>query len=408
MTNNPIPSSSVPKPSFKRQNLKKISPAPIKILSFPPYYPPHLGGLEKFAADLDHQFAINGHRITVFTSDLAPPHSGYRDSNLTKIIRYPTFDIIFGYPIPKFWSLKFWRLFIPLFKNKHDVVISSTRFFLSSLMALFYSKITRTSWLHIEHGSDYVKSSNLVVSFCARLYDETLGRLVLKLSDINIAPSKSAHAYINKFDKRSCPIIYRGTDKEEIDAIKPDLSISNLHPNKTIIAFAGRFIGGKGIPDLISSLSKLPSDKYTAIFIGSGPLKNNMSALAKQRGISNQIHFLGQKNHHETIALLKASHIFVNPSYNEGLPTVLLEAALSKCAILATNVGGTPEIIEHNKSGILYAPKDISSLTKNLLMLLSQNDLRHKLSANAASSVTQKFSWENAYQQYMATINKLT
>jgi glycosyltransferase involved in cell wall biosynthesis len=366
-----------------------------------------LGGLEKFAADLHHQFGLNGHHVTVFTSDIAPFHSGYQDCQLTPVYRYPAFDIIFGYPVPKIWSSKFWRLFLRTFKTKHDLVISSTRFFLSSLLALFYSKTTNTPWLHIEHGSDYVKSDNFFVSILARLYDESLGRLVLNLSDINIAPSTSAQKFINKFDSRHCPTIYRGIHKKEIDTVKPDTTFKNLYPNKTIITFAGRFIDGKGIPDFLIALSKIPSDKYVALLIGSGPLHEKLVALAAKHNISNQVIFSGQKTHNQTIALLKVSDILVNPSYNEGLPTTLLEACLSGCAVLATNVGGTPEIISHNKSGLLYAPHNRTSLSHHLLELLSNPTLRHKLSQNAISAVQRKFNWQKSYQQYMEAINTI-
>jgi len=114
----------------------------MKIFIFCPYYPPHIGGLESHADEFNKYLSQSGIDITVFTPKLPTdaPESEIKYNNV-KIIRFPAFEIISNYPLPKFWSLKFWSLFLGLFKQKFNIVISRTRFFNTSFLALFYAKI---------------------------------------------------------------------------------------------------------------------------------------------------------------------------------------------------------------------------------------------------------------------------
>ncbi len=87
--------------------------------------------------------------------------------------------------------------------------------------------------------------------------------------------------------------------------------------------------------------------------------------------------------------------IFVLPSKSpEPFATNVIEAAMTKLAIVATNIGGTPEFIKHNKNGLLVKPNDSSSLRGALIRLIRDKKLAKKL-ANQAFSDSQKFSEEN-------------
>jgi len=128
--------------------------------------------------------------------------------------------------------------------------------------------------------------------------------------------------------------------------------------------------------------------------------------LSKKLNIQNKIIFFGYQNFDSYIKILKITDIFVNPSYTEGLPTAVAEAALCKNAIVATNVGGTSEIITSGKSGYLIEPKDIDSLKERLEELMSNEGLRKKLGANAFEEVQNKFDWNKSIEKYLTIFEK--
>ncbi len=380
----------------------------MKLLIFCPYYPPHIGGLESHADEFNKYLSQKEVDITVFAPKL-PLEAPEREirHNGVKIIRFPAFEIISNYPLPCFWQLKFWKLFFGLFKQKFDIVISRTRFFNTSLLALIYAKIKKVHWIHIEHGSDFVSLDNRLFSNIAKLHDYTFGKLILKLSDKNIANSIASADFCQKlFPQKYCEVIYRGVEIEKILEIKPDITLKNNYPNDIIITFIGRLIDGKGVADLLRAIAQINIPHIKCFIIGDGPQKNNLEKLAKNLNISDKIIFFGYKKHREAIGILKISDIFINPSYNEGLPSSVIEAAICQKAIIATRVGGTSEIFTDEKSGFLIEPKNITILVEKLNLLINNPELRTNFGASAYEEIKNKFDWEKSIEKYLALLSK--
>lgn len=380
----------------------------MKLLIFCPYYPPHIGGLESHADEFNKYLSQEGVDITVFTPKLPKeaPENEIRH-NKVKIIRFPAFEIIPSYPLPKFWTIKFWQLFLDLFKIKFDIVISRTRFFNTSLLALIYSKMKKIKWIHIEHGSDFVSLNNPILSKIAKLYDYTFGKLILKLSDHNIANSIASANFCKKLaPKKNCEVIYRGVEIEKIINIPPNSELKEKYSDNLIITFIGRLIDGKGVSDLLEAISKINYDKIKCFVIGDGPQSDSLKKLTTELNISDKVIFFGYKKPEEAIAILKISDIFVNPSYNEGLPSSVVEAALCKKAIIATNVGGTPEIFTNEKSGFLIEPRKIDILREKMEKLINDKNLRERFGMEAYDETIKTFDWKNSIRDYLEIINR--
>ena len=380
----------------------------MRLLVFSPYYPPHMGGLETHSEEFNKYLSLHTKKITVFTPRLPfnSKENELKHENI-EIIRFPAFEIIPNYPLPKYWNIKFWKLFLNLFKNKYDIIISRTRFFNTSLLALIYAKIKRVKWAHIEHGSDFVKLNNKFNSLVSKIYDYTMGKLVLKLSDVNIANSQASVNFCKKLLKnKKCAVIYRGVEIEKIKSAPPNLTLKNDYSDNIIITFIGRLIDGKGVADLIKATADLKM-KFKLLIVGTGPQKNNLEKLVADLQIKDRVIFFGHKKFEEAMGILKISDIFVNPSYTEGLPTSVIEAALCKKAIIATDVGGTPEIITNNKSGYLINPRNINSLKEKLELLLKNPELRKKLGKEAYADVHKKFNWGKSINQYLEIFSKI-
>jgi glycosyltransferase involved in cell wall biosynthesis len=376
----------------------------MKILDFSPYYPPHIGGLEKYAQELHYNLAKHGFEITVFTPNI-PQSIEREEAGNIKIIRFPSFELVQNYPIPKFWKIKFWKLFFSLFKEKYDIVFSVTRFFSTCLMAMAFSKIKKTPWIHIEHGSDFVKSANRFISVSARLYDEIFGRLILNLSSLNIAPSESAAHFIKKFTSRKSSVIYRGMPFADIESVPKNSKMEAELIDKSILVFVGRFISGKGIPDLINAINKIKKNSLALILIGYGPEEDRLKQIVCDLKIGRKVLFWGSKSFSEVISILKSSDIFINPSYNEGLPTSVLEAGVCQCAIIATDVGGTREIIVNNQSGILVPPHNTDKLRESIEYLLDNKEKRELLGREAKKTIELKFNWDESIKKFIECIN---
>lgn len=379
----------------------------MKILIFSPYYPPHIGGLETHSDEFNKYLSQQGIDITVFTPRL-PIDATEKEVcyNNVQIIRFPAFEIIHNYPLPKFWTRKFWHLFLSLFSTKYDFIISRTRFFFSSFMALLYTKITRTKLVHIEHGSDFVQLSSSFKTALAKLYDYTFGFLVFRFSYINISISKAVNNFVQQFDKRESPVIYRGIDFDQIDAIAPDAEIRKQFPDKIIIVTAARLYKWKGIENSIQIIKTLPENiksKIIFIIIGDGEDFNHLKKIS-----DDSICMFGKLSRKKTLSILKASDIYIHSSFpGGGLSTSLLEAMYCQCAIIATPNEGANEIIKDENNGLLVDILNKELSIQKIISLVNNVERRRILGKQASYDIRQQFNWKNTIQQYLNILHSL-
>jgi glycosyltransferase involved in cell wall biosynthesis len=382
----------------------------LRLLVVSPYFPPHVGGLEGYANDLDEALLRTGEvaAITVFTPRL-PTHAAASEavSEHHRVVRYPAFELIPNFPVPKLWHWKFWHSVHLVRLVRHDVLVSHTRFFLTSALALIWARASSRPLLHVEHGSDYVQLDNRAARTAARAYDLMLGRALLRRADAVVAISRAAADFVRQLTGREVPVIYRGMHTERLDAARPDDCVLQWAGGRPVITFAGRLIDGKGVVDLLSAFSAMREQQAVLCIVGDGPCRGDLEALAERLGISRRVLLRGYLPETDAWAVMRASDVIVNPSYTEGLPTSVLEAALMGKAILASDVGGTTEIIADGESGLLVVPRDIDGLRAGLERLIGDSELRERLGEAAREQASGRFSWEQSAGRFIELTRRL-
>lgn len=158
------------------------------------------------------------------------------------------------------------------------------------------------------------------------------------------------------------------------------------------------FIGGlqsyKGLDDLASALHQTETD-CCVIIAGDGPEREGL-----QRKFGNRATFLGPVAYEQIPGIYDRIDVLVLPSHTEGLPRVVLEAQATGTPVIATRVGGIPEIIDDGETGILVNPRSPNQLATAIDEVANQPDLRKSLGENGRCAVVESYSWESMYDRY--------
>lgn len=162
--------------------------------------------------------------------------------------------------------------------------------------------------------------------------------------------------------------------------------------NACLIGSVGRLTPVKGFPHLIKAAQILAEQGLPVRLwlVGDGTLNEELRRLAQDLGVADRVVMLGHRE--DTYELLQAMDMFVLPSLHEGIPMALLEAMAAGLPVIATWVGGIPEVIEDHVSGILVEPGDPSSLALMCRRLMDDAELSERLGQAARARVKERFS----------------
>ena len=161
-----------------------------------------------------------------------------------------------------------------------------------------------------------------------------------------------------------------------------------------IIGSAGRLVPIKGYQVFLKAawLIRQKDSKVKFLIVGEGPEKPNLEKLADELEISGDFLFPGYREDIQDI--INAMDIFILSSFHEGIPMVLLEAMGLEKPIVATKVGGIPEVVIDKISGILVKPNDPEELAKMGLYLLENKKVRKKMGSEAKRRISESFTAE--------------
>jgi glycosyltransferase involved in cell wall biosynthesis len=172
-----------------------------------------------------------------------------------------------------------------------------------------------------------------------------------------------------------------------------------LGANTILIGTIAELHRNKGLEYLIRALSDIKEQNWQAVIIGGGEEKTYLEELITKLRLENKVRLAGFIDN--AAELLPAFDIFVLPSLKEGLPYVVLEAGLARLPVIATAVGGLPEIITREYSGLLIPPKNSEMLTEAIHTLINSTTLRQEFGERLERQVIAQYSLEKMVKQFI-------
>jgi glycosyltransferase involved in cell wall biosynthesis len=139
----------------------------------------------------------------------------------------------------------------------------------------------------------------------------------------------------------------------------------------------GRLVDGKGFEVLLDAVESLSFDDASLCILGDGPKHETLDSEIKNRGLTDHVFLTGYRD--DVPSVLAASDVLVLPSFREGTPRVIIEAMACGLPVVATDIAGIPEQVEHGESGYLIPTGDSEALASRLDELLSNPTLREQM-----------------------------
>jgi glycosyltransferase involved in cell wall biosynthesis len=160
------------------------------------------------------------------------------------------------------------------------------------------------------------------------------------------------------------------------------------------------FSAGKNHKVLLKAISEVKKRniQIKCLLAGDGPLRKEIEDKTAELNLGDEIIFMGQRD--DVNAIFSLFDIFVLPSSCEGFPNALLEAMACGLAVIATNAGGVPELVEKGRNGVLVKPGDDFELAAAIIKLCQSQDIRNNLGSYARKKMEDKFSLKRMTKEY--------
>lgn len=172
-----------------------------------------------------------------------------------------------------------------------------------------------------------------------------------------------------------------------------------------VFTCVARLAAPKNISVLLEAFAALDRRDCILVLAGDGPLRAQLEGEARSRGLTGSVRFLGRRL--DVPELLAASDAFVLPSSWEGYPLSIMEAMAAGRAVIATNVGGVPELVRHNETGLIVPSNDVGGLASAMRGMAERKDLRERLGRDAGRFAAKALDVSRMATQYDALYQAL-
>lgn len=354
----------------------------ILVQAFPPR---HLAGMEIATYNIAKHLVRRGHEVHVITSlDEGLSRESMEDGFYVHRITLPKVRFL---RIILFWI----KVLMALKKIKPDIVhAQSIGVGTSGFLVKSFLKKPYVVW---GRGSDVYRSW---------MFKKPISKLVLKNADAVIALTEDMKKEIEMICNKNVFVIPNGIDIKRFknlskENIRKRLKITN---DEKIIIFVGRLEDIKGVKYLIEAMKSIKQkDKNIKLMlVGDGEDRGKLERLVKELDLEENVIFIGKVPNEKVPEYMVVSDVFVLPSLSESFGIVNLEAMASGLPIVATKVGGLPEIIKDGENGFLVEPKNTKEITEKVLLLLEDIELNKRIAEKNKEEV-KKYSWGNVAEK---------
>ena len=262
--------------------------------------------------------------------------------------------------------------------------------------------------VHGEHGWDAadVRGNNPRNLLIRRACRSVIQRYVAMSRDLAAWLQSAVHVPANRITQ-----IYNGVDTQRFSnegSVPSDLPWSTASDRPFVFGTVGRLDAVKNQLQLLDAFGSLDSDsraRCRLLLVGNGAMEATLKERAAQLGIMSSVWFAGARN--DIPELMRAMDVFVLPSLNEGISNTILEAMASQLPVIAAAVGGNPELIANEATGILYESTQVASLAQAMLRYYRDPQLAHRHGTAGRERVVDCFSLNSMVAGYLRVYGEL-
>ena len=287
--------------------------------------------------------------------------------------------------------------------QNHDIEIIQTHGYKSNTIGFLLRILCRRPWIGFAHGFIEVGWKN-------RLYNR-IERLVLRRADRVVAVSGAMKELLVRhgIGAHKVRVIHNAIAPRESIPGASGLEVRQRHgiaPSDKVVGVFGRLNPEKGQRVLLKALETTVRSVQgvKVLIVGDGQDRVALEEFCRRRGLSNHVLFLGYRK--DIPDYYGAIDLLVQPSFSEGSPNTVLEAMSFGVAVLATAVGGVPEIIQ-NGNGVMVPPNDPDALASKMIELLADPMFRREIGEKGRSSLYPRFSADTRVREIVGLYDEL-
>jgi len=367
-----------------------------RVLLFSTAYLPHVGGAELAIKEITD-------RLPNIEFDLITAKLKRGLANFEKIGNINVYRIGAGNKFldkPLLPNLGFLRVLNLHKKKKYDLIhgiMASQGSAAAYLFKFFYPRVPFI--LTLQEG-DLIRNSP---------FDKFWQRRIIKRADAITAISNHLADFARKYNKKApISVIPNGVDinKFTLSSDRVPRRMTGQNPNQKTIITVSRLVRKNGVDILIKAVKELRTMNHELLIIGDGPERKKLEKLAKNLGIAEKVKFLGNIPNEKIPEHLVEADIFVRPSRSEGLGTAFLEAMAAGLPLIGTLVGGIPDFLKDQETGLFCEPDNPDGLAEKINRLLTDENLRANLIKNGKELIEKKYSWNTIAEQMRMVYEK--